>query len=422
MNTTRLSSFALLLPLPLVLLSGCNVSATQPGSTGGVGDAGTDAGTSCDRGTIALLTDYMSTQIALLTNTGVVQSESFLSTASTMASGDAFPLSGDVVLPHTTPASGLVVLIDQYGTNVLTWADPSNAKVLAQMSIGTGFESNPYDYLEFDTTSAYVTRWGVNMAPGKQAFDAGSDVIVVDTQTHAITKSIPMPTQSGLPPRPASMTKVGDTVIVVLQPLSTDFSTYGDSVLVGMQNEAIAWHLPLTGLQNCDRPELSPSGATLALGCEGPLDMNGNVTSTTKSALALYDVSALPPKLTKTYPIADQLGSTVQSGVAWVSETMILAKTQTSLMGKTNNQAFTLDLTTGKTTVLLTASPNSMGGKGIVYTDVRCTPGCGNVCMLADGDVGVLRRWSISGSSLAAMSNVTVDAVTGLPPVLLGGY
>jgi hypothetical protein len=417
-----LSRLAPLVLLSLPLVAGCNVQATQGGSTGGVGDAGSDAGASCDRGAVALLTDYMSTQVALLTNQGDVQSESFLSTASTMASGDAFPLSGDVVLPHTTPASGKVVLIDQFGTNVLTWADPSSGKVLAQMSIGTGFESNPYDYLEASSTTAYVTRWGVNAAPGKMPFDAGSDVLVVDTQTRAITKSIPMPMQAGLPPRPASMTKVGDTVIVVLQPLSTDFSTYGDGVLVGLQNEAIAWQLPLKGLQNCDRPNLSPDGTTLALGCEGPIDMNGNVTDPSKTGLALYDVTTLPPKLTRTHAITDQLGSTVQSGVAWVSETMILGKTLTPLMGKTNNEAFTLDLTTGKAMVLLTAHPGSMGGKGLVYTDVRCTPGCGNVCMLADGDLGVLQRWSISGSALTPMSSVKVDPVTGLPPVLLGGY
>jgi hypothetical protein len=406
--------------LPLLLVAGCNVSATQPGSTGGV-DGGTDAGATCDRGTVVLLTDYMSTQIALATDEGVVQSASFLSTATTTASDDAFPLSGDVVLPRTTPASGRVVLIDQ-GNNAITWADPTTAKVLAQLSVATGFMPDPYDYLEWSATSAYLTRYDDNPAAGKVPFDNGSDVLVLDTQKYAITKSIPIPKVAGLPPRPVSMTQVGSTVIVVLQPLSDDYMTSADSALVGLQNEAIAWTVPVTGLRNCDRPTLSPSGHTMALACEGQLDAMGNVSNPAQTALALYDVTALPPKLVKTFPIVDQLGATVQNGVAWVSETLIVGRTQTAVAATKNNEAFTLDVTTGKTAVLLTASAGSMGGKGLVYTDVRCEPGCGNVCMLADGDKGVLQRWSITATGLSPMSSVTVNTTTGLPPVTLAGY
>jgi hypothetical protein len=367
----------------------------------------------------------MSTQIALVSDQSHVGSASFLSSASSKTDGLTFALSGDVVLPRTKPMSGDVVLIDQ-SSNVLTWADPKTSKVIAQLSVGTGFTSDPEDYLEFDATSAYVTRYGDNAAPGKQPFDTGNDVLVVslsDPQKPAITKSIPMPKQAGLPPRPVSMLRVGDTVVVVLQPLSDDYTKIGDGALVGLQNEAIAWTMPLAGLQNCDHPTLSPSGKTMAIGCVGQLDANGNVMDASASALALYDVTSLPPKLVKSYPIVDQLGSTVQSGVAWVSETLILGKTQTPLMGKTNNQAFTLDVTTGKATVLLTAHPGSMGGKGIVYGDAFCDPGCGNVCMMADADVGVLRVWPIGSSgTLGAATSVTVNTTTGLPPVLIEGY
>jgi hypothetical protein len=113
----------------------------------------------------------------------------------------------------------------------------------------------------------------------------------------------------------------------------------------------------------------------------------------------------------------------VQSGVAWVSETLILGKTQTPLMGKTNNEAFTLDLTTGKATMLLTAQPGAMGGKGVVYGDVLCDPGCGNVCLMADADVGMLRVWPVtSKGTLGAVASVMVNSTTGLPPVFIEGY
>jgi hypothetical protein len=405
----------------LLAIAGCNVSSTQ-GDTGGY--AG-DSGAGCPQGFGVVLTDYMSTQVALVSTAGTVESTSFLSSASSKTDGLAFALSGDVVLPRNRPASGNLVLIDQ-STNVLTWADPKTAKVTAQLPVGTGFMSDPEDYVEFGSSSAYVSRYADNASPGMQPFDAGSDVLVVslaDPQKPAITKSIPIPMQAGLPPRPISMLPLGDTVVVVLQPLSDDYTKVGPGALVGLKDEAIAWTMSLGGLQNCDHPTLSPSGKTMAIGCEGQLDSMGNVMDPSASALALYDVTSLPPKLVKSYPILDQLGSSVQNGVAWVNETLILGKTQTPLMGKTNNEAFTLDLTTGKATVLLTAHPGAMGGKGVVYGDVACDPGCGDVCAMADADQGVLRVWPITSSgTLGAVSSVPVNTTTGLPPVLIEAY
>jgi hypothetical protein len=168
---------------------------------------------------------------------------------------------------------------------------------------------------------------------------------------------------------------------------------------------------------------LSPSGNQMAMGCEGQLAADGSVVNTSATGILVYDVTSLPPKPPQRFAVVDQLGSPVQNGVTWVSETMLLGKTQTPTGGTTNNQAFTLDLTTGKATVVLTASPDAMGqGKGLVYGDVLCRPGCGDVCLLADQDVGKLRRWDIVNGALVPTSDVTVDPTTGLPPSLLGGY
>jgi hypothetical protein len=408
-------------PLALALVH-CNVSATAPQTTGGV-DAGSDAGSACDHGEVVVLTDYTSTQIALTAQDGTPLSPGFLSTASTMASGDAFPLSGDVAVPHDRPPSGLVVLLDRFGTNVITWADPKTAKVLAQLPIGTGFQSNPQDYVEVDATRAYVSRWGVNDAPGAQPNDAGSDLLIIDRVAHKILGRIPMPSTGGLPPRPSGMTRVGDQIVVVLQNESEDFKTVGDTVLVGIAADAVAWHVTVTGLKACRVPELSPSGKTLGVSCNGPLDMNGNVTDLAAAAIALFDVTSLPPKPLKQFAISDQLGAGPQDSLAFASDTLILGRTQTPFGGKGNNELFALDTTTGKATVLLTAHPDSMGnGKGIVYGDVRCGVGCGDVCLMADSDVAKLQRWSIGSGGMTAMPAVTVDTMVGLPPVAIGAY
>jgi len=90
------------------------------------------------------------------------------------------------VLPATRPASGEVVLIDRFGTNVLTWVDAASGDVRAQLSVGTGYESNPQDYLEIDERYALVSRYGQNQNAGRQPFDRGGDVLVIgcEKMTH----------------------------------------------------------------------------------------------------------------------------------------------------------------------------------------------------------------------------------------------
>lgn len=422
------------LALPAVVavavLAACNVSSTSSGTTGGIdasfdgaADSSIDGGARCEHGRVIVMTDYMSTQIALSAVDGTTQSASFLSTASTKASGVAFALSGDVVVPTIAPASNRVVLVDRFGTNVITWAEPTTAKVLAQLPVGTGFESNPQDYVEVDDTRAYVSRWGANAAPDAHPFDHGSDVLVIDTKAPKILASIPMPSTNGLPPRPSGMVRVGATTIVLLENLSTDFKTQGDSVLVGIEHDAVAWQVEVSGLKGCGRPSLSPSGSTLALACGGQIDPNGGVVDPARSGIALFDVTSLPPKPGKRLAIVDQLGATTQDRVAFATETLLLGKTQTPIGAMTNNQAFALDIASGKATVLLTANPDTQGrGKGIVYGDVRCAPGCGDVCVMADADVGKLQRWSVVGGALKAMTPIAVDTVVGLPPSAIGGY
>ncbi len=226
-----------------------------------------------------------------------------------------------------------------------------------------------------------------------------------------------MPVENNLPPYPVSMLRIGDTILVVLQFWNAGFTAIGEGAIVGVKSGAIAWEIHTTGLVNCDHPTLSPSGQTMALACQGQLQSSGVVMDQTKSGIQLYDVTSLPPQPKKLYPVYDQLGSTVQSGVTWASETLILGKTQTPYCGPGSNEAFTLDLTTGKATALLTATKS-----GLVYGEVLCRPGCSDVCMLANMDDGKIDRWQITAQGLSPLSSIEVDSTTGLPPSLLGGY
>ena len=73
--------------------------------------------------------------------------------------------------------------------------------------------------------------------------------------------------------------------------------------------------------------------------------------------------------------------------------------------------------------MLLTAHVDATGkGKGIVYGDFVCSPGCAGFCILADSDVGKLQRWSITSSGLQPLAAIDVDPQVGLPPVAVGAY
>lgn len=401
-------------------LVGCSLESKDI-STGGVDATGS---TMCPAGMVAVLGDYVTSQVALLDLQGNALSESFLSSGSTMASQLAAPFSGDLGLPSTPSASGEIVILDRFGTNVLTWVDPKTATVRAQLPIGTGFESNPYDYLELSKTKAYVARFGENTTPGKVPFDQGGDILIVDPSVPRIVSSISLPRESSFPPAPVSLTLRGKTAIVVLQRYdSATFKLGADSELLGLNTESdvISWHITLSGKKACGRAELSPSGKLLAISCTGEINSDGALVNPTESGVLVFDAVTEPPTLKKTIPVHQELGFSSQGNASFASEDTLLGTTQTLWMGAGNNQLFALNLETEKATVLATARPDKDGkGKGVVYA-VKCLPGCGDRCLLADKDLGQIRRFDIK-ASFAEGAPVTIGSGSGLPPVGLGAF
>jgi membrane-associated phospholipid phosphatase len=60
-------------------------------------------------------------------------------------------------------------------------------------------------------------------------------------------------------------------------------------------------------------------------------------------------------------------------------------------------------------------------GAAFALGDLRCTPGCGDRCLLADASEDALRVFALHGGALEEGSPVTVDPAVGLPPRGLGG-
>lgn len=418
----------------LVGAVGCNV-APPPRGTGGVvldggqgltSDSGMGAtadsanaeagGAACPSAFDIVCSDFVTTNVAISGLDGTTLSGSFVSSGSTTP-GLTTALSGDVDVPYVPPASGRALIIDRYGTNVLTWLDPATATVIQQLPVGTGFQANPHDYVEVSPTEAFVSRYGTNPNPGQQAFDEGGDLLVIDTTRYTITGRIAIPEENpALQPAPDTMNWLGGDVVVTLGRVSSDFTQVGDGRFIGVSPTAmsIEWTVTVTGLQSCGRVYLSPSGKVAAIACSSMENATTNMFSPANSDIVLYDATQTPPVEMKRLGLGTTLNAGIQPQLAFVSENLILALTYGG-NATAGDTAFTVDTSTGTITQLGAESTP------FAYDGVRCSPGCGDVCLLSDAQQNALLRWQVEDGGLDPLSNVDVDPTVGLPPRDIGG-
>ncbi|MCI4355095.1 MAG: hypothetical protein L3K06_07005 [Thermoplasmata archaeon] len=394
-----------------IVLTACGVSATS-GGTGGVDAGAADAGGACPAAVVVTDSDFMSTNISVVSPTGTVLKQSILQSGSTPP-GLTSALSGDVVLPlGRTP--GEIVLIDRANA-VLTWQNPGSGAVEHQMPVGTGFASNPYDYLELSPTKAYVTRYETNLKAGMQPNDGGGDVLVIDPQTVSIEGRVPFATEGAFLPRPDRMMHVGGDVWVTLDRLSADFTTAGDARVVGVTaaTDSIAWTLDLAGVANCGGMAMAPSGKIVALSCSG---LSSDTNPQQRSALVLLDATVRPPVEIKRFSAAMQLGQVLGSTLAFGSEELLVGVALGDMPANKNDLVYSLVLASG------TAHVAADSGMPFALGDVRCTPGCTSLCFVADANEKALRVWKVDGTTLTPETSVQVDTTLGLPPRALGSY
>lgn len=135
---------------------------------------------------------YDATAVALLDTDESLLTEAWVDSG-TRPAGLATALSGDVVLPTTPLADGMLTLIDRKDTDVLTRiALPLGAPV-TQISLRgaspAGWSPNPLAVLALDATHALVTRRDPNAAP-TSALDRGSDLAVVDLTAGSVVSAV----------------------------------------------------------------------------------------------------------------------------------------------------------------------------------------------------------------------------------------
>ena len=418
-----------------LLLLGCNVPlpkgthGTHIGEPDAAASPDATIGGTCARALVVAESDYDSTNVALLGLSGKILAGSVASSA-TRAVGLTAPLSGDVVLPTMPVAGGELVLIDgARSSSRLVWIDPETA-ARRELSVATGFWSDPHDYVRISETKAYVSRYDTNPTPGEVPFDSGGDVLVVDPSSPSITSSIDMTAALGddrtrAAPDADKIVVAGARAYVLLGALTQDFSGAGAPshlVAIDTSSDVVVGTLVLDGMLDCAGLALSPDAKTLAVFCAGqkidpaaPSDLGG-------SGIVLVDV-ADEATIVKRFAATDVGAGPVGFFGAFASNTSLVFETfgfDDPTSGKSQDDTVVeLDLASGTTTVVLRSAgePFTLGG---IACDVRC-----GVCFVADAKRmgGVVHRFALDvAGTLTGDELVKVETNPGLPPRYLGLY
>ena len=397
----------------LLIASLCAGCSTTPAAQ--VTGTGPLPASTCGRALAILETDYASTRVAAASLDGTTLSTELISSARGGV-GLSATLSGDVVLPAQRASSGNLVLLDRYPNSVITWVAPETGAVIGQLSVATGFPSNPHDYLEVDANKAYVTRYESNAAPGAQRFDSGGDVLVVNPQTRTVVGHIPFANEDAFLPRPDRMALVADESIALalLQRFDRTFSTNGPSELVAIDttSDKILWTLPLAA-QGCGGIAVEAHRAVIT--CEGPL--RNRKPTTEGSALVAVDVTRAGGTIAL-HIDASALGDVGPFGnaVAFLSDHVVLANALGDLEQNRVDRLFEVDLgATPPHPTLVLASTSAFTLGDLVCTSCT-TP---RRCYLADAETARVRVYALESATSARVTEqpaFTGGATTTLPP------
>jgi len=149
------------------------------------------------QGIVVRNSDYLSSAISALDPEQANLHQDRILDSGSSSAGLSLMLSGDVVFPSSALPTHEIVLIDRYPNSVLTFLHPINYKVLWQHSVATGFASNPHDLVWVRDRIVYVTRYQKNLTPGREEFDSGDDLLIVDLEQRKTIGRIGLENYSG---------------------------------------------------------------------------------------------------------------------------------------------------------------------------------------------------------------------------------
>lgn len=405
----------LVVAMALGFAAACEVPDPPPGD-GGI----EDDGDVCGPGLVVISSDYQSTSVAFVRWDGDVAAHRVISSASEEA-GLSASLSGDVVAPTMESGTTEMVLVDRYPASVLTWVRTEDGVPARQLSINSGFLANAQDWISVDETRGYASRYQANPDPGREPFDGGSDVLVVDPRTPAVVGRIGFEgvldgEDAGLVPSPGRMVLAGDRLVVLLSVYSADFERSGEGrvAIIDTTTDAVVAVHRVPGLRGCSALSLDPSGERVAVGCSGTF--GGDATPTLEDA-GIAEIALADGAVTARVAAADALGRPPGFSVAYASPRALLVPTTGHLASDggdaVQDVVFLVPLDGGAPSSLLEGvEPFSIG-------EVRCAVACG-ACFVADGGRDLLQRVAVDGGAATLAATVAIDDGGRLVPRYLG--
>jgi hypothetical protein len=314
--------------------------------------------------------DFMSTSISIVSATGTLVKDDCINSGTQAAGKLSLTLSGDVVLPAQPQLGGDLWLVDR-GNTALTIVTPPTCAVSGQISVGTGFESNPHDVAVVSATKVYVTRYNTNVAPAN-ANATGDDVLILDRATGAVTGRIGLTIYAApvatftIEARPDRMVIAGGKVYVTLGSQDAKFKAAGEGrvIVIDPATDLVTGTIALTGLKGCSAIQSVPAQSSLFVSCGGSF---ADADQSAASGVAQIDLSATPPTVLVTK--ASALGGQPVN-FSWVG---VLSATQgfAATLGTfpfgttagTNDALYMFNPTTGTATpVSLSAGAYDLGG------------------------------------------------------------
>ena len=388
-----------------------------PGQDGGADDAAPATNPPPMTGLAVVNSDFSTTSLSILDTTGALVRADCVDSATGATGGATKTISGDAVLPSQPQLGGEVIIIDR-GNVALTFVDPSACAIVQQILV-PGVRTNPHDVVMLAAHKAYVTRYDLNLAATDPTL-AGNDIAVIDPTTGALRGRVSLDAYTSpvagatILARPDRALLIDGQVIVSLGEIDHGFKVYGEGkiVVVDPATDTVTAAVALTGLSNCEGMSYVDAQKTLLVTCGGPFG-----GSTSESGIAVVDVGASPPVLTRVIPSSAFDGRPLD--ISWV---LALPPTGggTRAFAVTNDPKdvepdalFAFDYVAATTSKVATSGPYTLG----------MPAGLPGLLLMPNSTTSMPRidLYDVTASPAATTTFVS-DPVTNLPPQEIAPY
>ncbi|MFW5925296.1 MAG: hypothetical protein ACOCV4_03965 [Myxococcota bacterium] len=378
----------------------------------------------------AVMSDYSSAAIGFLDAEGEVLAANWINSGTTEP-GIVATLSGDVVLPTERAADGSFTLIDRLRTDVITRFEMPSGELIGQVRthgepMDTGFSSNPHDYLQVDESTAWVTRFGVQLDTSEPPQNQGNDLLRidpgamvrtddrVDLSTFDTTGTVQTdggPMEVDVYARPDRMVRLGDVMVVGLSRLSLDFSVSGPGLTAVVSTDGSSLSsVPHGDLRNCGMvapvPGADDRAIVACVGFSQPFDDEAQTRAT--AGLALVEANGLEVGEVLRWQAADDADSAIAvQNVTSLGGTVAVAVDFGSHDPAVPDRLYRVDLATGEQTPIHESTEAFALGKPAL------DPATG-LLLVPDAADGV-HRFQVEEDRITEIDVVEVAPELGLP-------